>query len=99
MRGELLGVGWVSGSTLLQGTSVMMSVFIFNGTSGRDKFNKVNAQIVQNGHGVFLQASSWAPGLVSSQYLISIEWIWRAGVVLFPMLRGTWCEGGVGGLF
>eukprot|EP00983_Pelagomonas_calceolata_P016640 524627-Pelagomonas_calceolata.AAC.1 len=35
MRGELMWVGRVSGSTLLQGTSVMMSVFIFYGTSGR----------------------------------------------------------------
>eukprot|EP00983_Pelagomonas_calceolata_P133689 1161986-Pelagomonas_calceolata.AAC.7 len=39
MRGELMWVGWVSGSTLLQGTSVMMSVFIFNGTSGRVEEN------------------------------------------------------------
>eukprot|EP00983_Pelagomonas_calceolata_P071740 1151388-Pelagomonas_calceolata.AAC.1 len=36
MRGELLWIRWVSGSTLLQGTSVMMSVFIFNGASGRE---------------------------------------------------------------
>eukprot|EP00983_Pelagomonas_calceolata_P088853 1157249-Pelagomonas_calceolata.AAC.15 len=35
MRGELMWIGWVSGSMLLQGTSVMMSDFIFNGTSGR----------------------------------------------------------------
>eukprot|EP00983_Pelagomonas_calceolata_P022947 721791-Pelagomonas_calceolata.AAC.1 len=35
MKGELMLIGWVSGSTLLQGTSVMMSVLIFNGTSGR----------------------------------------------------------------
>eukprot|EP00983_Pelagomonas_calceolata_P085477 1156567-Pelagomonas_calceolata.AAC.3 len=35
MRGKLMWVGWVSGSTLLQGTSVVMSAFIFNGTSGR----------------------------------------------------------------
>eukprot|EP00983_Pelagomonas_calceolata_P134232 1162038-Pelagomonas_calceolata.AAC.2 len=26
MRGELMWIGWVSGSTLLQGTSVMMGV-------------------------------------------------------------------------
>eukprot|EP00983_Pelagomonas_calceolata_P100927 1158631-Pelagomonas_calceolata.AAC.4 len=37
MRGELMWIGWVSGNTLLQGSSVMMSVFIFNGTSGRGK--------------------------------------------------------------
>eukprot|EP00983_Pelagomonas_calceolata_P086642 1156797-Pelagomonas_calceolata.AAC.2 len=29
-------IGWVSGSTLLQGTSVMMSVNIFNGMSGKE---------------------------------------------------------------
>eukprot|EP00983_Pelagomonas_calceolata_P025955 814174-Pelagomonas_calceolata.AAC.1 len=38
MRGEFMWIGWASGSKLLQGTSVMMSVFIFNGTSGRGKF-------------------------------------------------------------
>eukprot|EP00983_Pelagomonas_calceolata_P132185 1161842-Pelagomonas_calceolata.AAC.5 len=38
MREELMWIGWVSGSTLLQGTSVVMSVFIFNGTSGRGRF-------------------------------------------------------------
>eukprot|EP00983_Pelagomonas_calceolata_P129220 1161588-Pelagomonas_calceolata.AAC.2 len=38
MRGKLMWIGWVSGSTLLQGTNVVMSVFIFNGTSGRGKF-------------------------------------------------------------
>eukprot|EP00983_Pelagomonas_calceolata_P034380 1077602-Pelagomonas_calceolata.AAC.1 len=32
MRGELMWIRWVSGRTLLQGTSVMMSAFIFNGT-------------------------------------------------------------------
>eukprot|EP00983_Pelagomonas_calceolata_P054605 1143769-Pelagomonas_calceolata.AAC.1 len=35
MRVELMWIGWFSGSTLFQDTSVMMSVFIFNGTSGR----------------------------------------------------------------
>eukprot|EP00983_Pelagomonas_calceolata_P070290 1150728-Pelagomonas_calceolata.AAC.1 len=35
MRRELMRIRWVPGSTLLQGTSVMMSVLIFNGTSGR----------------------------------------------------------------
>eukprot|EP00983_Pelagomonas_calceolata_P046666 1140285-Pelagomonas_calceolata.AAC.1 len=35
MRGALMWIGWVSGSTLLQGTSVILGVFIFNGTSGR----------------------------------------------------------------
>eukprot|EP00967_Tisochrysis_lutea_P000498 scaffold604_cov20-Tisochrysis_lutea.AAC.3 len=37
MRGELMRIRWVSGSTLLQGTSVMMSVFICNSTSGRGR--------------------------------------------------------------
>eukprot|EP00983_Pelagomonas_calceolata_P012863 411251-Pelagomonas_calceolata.AAC.1 len=35
MRGILMWIGWVSGSMLLQGTSVVMSVFMFNGKSGR----------------------------------------------------------------
>eukprot|EP00983_Pelagomonas_calceolata_P005226 170669-Pelagomonas_calceolata.AAC.1 len=35
MRGALMWIGWVSGSTLLQGISVVMSVFIFNGMSCR----------------------------------------------------------------
>eukprot|EP00983_Pelagomonas_calceolata_P056629 1144678-Pelagomonas_calceolata.AAC.1 len=30
-----MSIGWVSSSAWLQGTSVVMSVFIFNGTSGR----------------------------------------------------------------
>eukprot|EP00983_Pelagomonas_calceolata_P065991 1148812-Pelagomonas_calceolata.AAC.20 len=37
MRGELMWIRWVSGSTLLQGSSVMISVFVFNGTSGRGR--------------------------------------------------------------
>eukprot|EP00983_Pelagomonas_calceolata_P000091 2819-Pelagomonas_calceolata.AAC.1 len=45
------------------------------------------------------EASSWALGLVSSQYVISIMWIWRAGIVLLPILRSSRREGGVGGLF
>eukprot|EP00983_Pelagomonas_calceolata_P017547 549903-Pelagomonas_calceolata.AAC.1 len=31
----IMWIRWVSGSTLLQGTIVMMRVFIFDGTSGR----------------------------------------------------------------
>eukprot|EP00983_Pelagomonas_calceolata_P065108 1148441-Pelagomonas_calceolata.AAC.8 len=49
------------------------------------------------------EASSWAPGLVSSQYMISIKWIWRfwvftswsclAGVVLLLLLHYvSYCE-------
>eukprot|EP00983_Pelagomonas_calceolata_P101067 1158650-Pelagomonas_calceolata.AAC.4 len=34
MRGELMWIGWVSGSTLLQDTSVMMRICIFYGTCG-----------------------------------------------------------------
>eukprot|EP00983_Pelagomonas_calceolata_P011361 366365-Pelagomonas_calceolata.AAC.1 len=60
-------IGWVSGSTLLQGTNVMMSVYISNGTSGRGSCLA----------GIVLLLNS----------------------LLHHILRSTWSEGGVDGLF
>eukprot|EP00983_Pelagomonas_calceolata_P131398 1161773-Pelagomonas_calceolata.AAC.17 len=63
MGGEFMWIGWVSGSTLLQGTSVMTSVFIFDGTSGRGKFVRKpwfsSARLLVTSLGAYLNECTW----------------------------------------
>eukprot|EP00983_Pelagomonas_calceolata_P078667 1154334-Pelagomonas_calceolata.AAC.3 len=62
VRGKLVWVWWVSGSTRPQGTRVMSSVFDFNGTFGRGKFVRIL-------HRVGMELSCKLGRL--------LRWIWR----------------------
>eukprot|EP00983_Pelagomonas_calceolata_P076889 1153614-Pelagomonas_calceolata.AAC.3 len=53
VRGKLVWVWWVSGSTQPQGTRIVTSVLNFNGMSGGGK----SEHIAKNGHGAFVPES------------------------------------------
>eukprot|EP00983_Pelagomonas_calceolata_P038787 1136920-Pelagomonas_calceolata.AAC.2 len=66
MRGELMWIGWVSGSTMLQGTRVMMSVLIFNGTSGRETWHGTQCVSTAVGLRAVPQASACGQQLLAA---------------------------------
>eukprot|EP00983_Pelagomonas_calceolata_P004179 136242-Pelagomonas_calceolata.AAC.1 len=70
MRGELMWIGWVSGSTLPQGTSVMMSIEVWEvqivpTTPRRIGWIVISApwSCLHSSLCCCCEASSWAPGL------------------------------------
>eukprot|EP00983_Pelagomonas_calceolata_P016579 523439-Pelagomonas_calceolata.AAC.1 len=112
VRGKLVWVWWVSGSMQSQCTRVMLMIFDFNGTPGRDKFlrilhivgTKLSCKLGRplQGMGTIDSPTHTPKDFVESD-LSTLNHL--AGVVLLLIsslrliLRSSRCEGGVGGPF
>eukprot|EP00983_Pelagomonas_calceolata_P123521 1161015-Pelagomonas_calceolata.AAC.7 len=68
VRGKLMWVWWVSGSTQPQGSRIIMSVFDFNGTSGRGNFARTLHRV-----GMELSCKFGRPSRVNPWFLKLIQ--------------------------